>query len=124
MTQRRWLHGNAESLSPLVQHAVQAAQAGELEARQLANIAHGAVHIDSANGHCRLVIPEIPEREEMVDARPPPSPPPATLDIFGEDGPGDGGIFGESGAARTAARPSLLLSSLLLACTLWLVMSF
>ena len=37
-TQRRWLRGNAQALKPLVWHTVQAAQVGELEARQLSKV--------------------------------------------------------------------------------------
>ena len=38
----RWLQRYADELQPLVQHAIRAAKAGELAARQVANIAYGA----------------------------------------------------------------------------------
>ena len=37
-----WLQRNAEALESLVQHTVQAAGAGEIGARQLANVGYGA----------------------------------------------------------------------------------
>ena len=42
MTERLWLQRSAGALKPLVQHTVQAARAGELGGRELANVAYGA----------------------------------------------------------------------------------
>ena len=61
-----------------------------------------AVHVDVAAGYCRLIVPFIPER---LDPPAPTYSPPstvATLDIFGEDGPGDGGLFGAAPARHRA----------------------
>ena len=42
LTERLWLQKSAGALKPLVQHTVQAARAGELGGRELANVAYGA----------------------------------------------------------------------------------
>ena len=72
--------------------------------------AHPA-HVDVADGYCRFVVPEIPPRP--VTERPIEAPPEtqATLDIFGEGGPGDGGLTGS--AARAAAAPGGALAAAL-----------
>ena len=65
-----------------------------------------AVHIDVADGYCRLVVPQVPQR---VDPPAPAFSPPrtqGTLDIFGEGGPGDGGLLGDSNSAAPARRRS------------------
>ena len=43
MAEQRWLQGNVQALNPLVQHTVDAAVAREIGARELANVAYGAV---------------------------------------------------------------------------------
>jgi hypothetical protein len=73
------------------------------------------VHVDVADGYCRLVIPQIPQR---VNPPAPASSPPrqqATLDIFGEGGPGDGGMLS---AAPPGGRHRAGMASMLLALTL------
>ena len=42
LAEQRWLQKNAESLGRLVKHTEQAAVAGEIDARGLANVAYGA----------------------------------------------------------------------------------
>ena len=42
-TEQRWLKSPAEALEPLIQHAVRAAVSRKSDARELANIAYGAV---------------------------------------------------------------------------------
>ena len=78
-------------------------------------------HVDVADGHCRLVIPTIPDRVELQAATTQPPTTTSTLDIFGEDGPGHGGLV-QSPAARgahhrTADPASGLLLGLLLVAT-------
>jgi hypothetical protein len=76
----------------------------------------GPTHVDVANGYCRLVVPQIPERPDVVEvAEETTTTTRPTLDIFGEDGPGDGGLLG-SPAAKRARSPHLLVLAALVAC--------
>jgi hypothetical protein len=81
-----------------------------------------ATHVDGAAGYCRLVVPQIPDAEELETSSPPPPPTTTTLDIFGENGPGDGGLLGGAAPGRRPRGMALLvLPPLLLLSTLGLL---
>ena len=60
------------------------------------------VHVDAADGYCRLVVPSIPSREALEGTTTQPPATTSTLDIFGPDGPGDGGLIQDSAASAAS----------------------
>lgn len=61
-------------------------------------------HVDAADGYCRLVVPNIPDREALQGITTQPPTTTSTLDIFGPGGPGDGGLIQDSSAACAGHR--------------------
>ena len=72
----------------------------------------GATHVDGADRYCRLVVPEIPEREPLEEATTQPPTTTSTLDLFGL---GDGGLIQDSSAAVRLGSSALWLVLLLTA---------
>ena len=54
LAQRHWLHSNSQALGPLVQHTVRAANAGDIGARELANLAYGVARSGTRQSLCVL----------------------------------------------------------------------
>ena len=80
-------------------------------------LAPGPTHVDAADGYCRLVLPTIPEAEAIEQATTQPPATTSTLDIFGDNGPGDGGLFPQSPAAASGRRcgvPPVVFAALVL----------
>ena len=80
-----------------------------------------AIYVDGAAGVCNLVLVPIPDKEAEQAATTQPPTTTSTLDIFGEGGPGDGGLIASAGPPRLAS-PRVLLS-LLLICTASLIVA-